>query len=149
MNLLLLSARFLISVPLLIAGIYLLVKKEFKTLVLASASVLFVNILSEITKALIPENRPFVGNSGNPGIWLPFGNGSFFSGHTGTLFALGALFWFKNKTISLMCFIFGIIVGVLRVIIKVHYPVDIVGGAVIGVLVGFLGVRFLKKFKCS
>jgi len=134
-------ARFLIIIPLFGIGVYLLVKKDNRVMTKVALSILVVNILSEISKVVIPVKRPFVGVADNPGIWIPFGYGSFFSGHTATLFALGVILYRKHKKLAWLCFGFGGLVGVLRVIIKVHYPIDILGGAVVGVLVGLLAIR--------
>lgn len=135
-------ARFLIVIPLIIFGIYLILKKDKITFLKMGLGVIVINVLSEVFKFLIPLQRPFVGQTANPGIWVPFGYGSFFSAHTGTLFVLGTLFWKKNKKIALTLFIFGLIIGALRVIIKVHYPVDIIGGVLIGILVGLIVTKF-------
>ncbi|MBU1016606.1 MAG: phosphatase PAP2 family protein [Patescibacteria group bacterium] len=140
-ELIILLARFLIIIPIFLAGWCLFIKREWKTVVGAVISILVVNVLSEITKAIIPTARPFVGVADNPGIWVPFSYGSFFSGHTATLFALGVILYRKHKKLALLCFGFGGLVGVLRVIIKVHYPIDIIGGAVVGVLVGLFAIR--------
>jgi len=135
------SARFLIIIPLLATAVCFIAKREHQLAVKSLLAILIANIISEISKAVIPVNRPFVGVSPNPGIWIPFGFGSFFSGHIATLFALGILLYKKHQKLALMCFCFGALIGALRVLIKVHYPIDIVGGAAVGVLAGLIAIR--------
>ena len=131
-------ARFLILVPLAVVAFYLLDKRDIKIFVRVILSIVVINLLSEVTKFIIPIQRPYVGMDYNPGIWTPISGGSFFSSHTGTLFAVGTIIWSRNKSLSFMCFAFGVVVGMLRVIIKVHYPIDIIAGAVFGIVVGFI-----------
>lgn len=131
-------------VPFLMSALFVFKKKSLELFFQLAFSVCSVEILSEVTKYIIPIKRPFVAMGfGNPGIWLPFSENSFFSGHTGVLFTMGTIFWNKNRFLSFACFGFGIIVGALRVVIKAHYPIDIIGGAVFGVLIGVLVNRFI------
>ena len=132
-------ARFLIYVPLFAAFLLALKKKSFRLFFQIASSALIVEIMSEVTKFIIPIKRPFEElGLPNPGVWIPLSENSFFSSHTGVAFAIGAVLWPRNKVLSLLCFGFGGVAGVLRVIIKVHYPLDIAGGAVIGTLIGFM-----------
>ncbi len=131
-------ARFLILVPLAVVAFFILGARDIKLFVRVILSVVVINLLSEVTKFVIPMQRPYIGMDYNPGIWAPLSGGSFFSSHTGTLFAVGAILWGRNKPLSFMSFAFGVVVGMLRVIIKVHYPIDIIAGAVFGIVVGFI-----------
>ena len=42
-----------------------------------------------------------------------------------------------HKTIGMFALIGGCIVGTARIAAGVHYPTDIIGGAVIGTMIGF------------
>ncbi|MCX6786300.1 MAG: phosphatase PAP2 family protein [Candidatus Kaiserbacteria bacterium] len=61
---------------------------------------------------------------------------SFPSGHTITMFALAVATYFFNKKFSYFLFAAGLIVGVARIAGGVHYPSDVVGGIVLGVITG-------------
>ena len=65
------------------------------------------------------------------------------SGHTCAAFAAStAVFWTGKKRVSWTAFIFGILMGISRIYLVVHYPTDVVGGIIIGFLAGSLGALF-------
>jgi undecaprenyl-diphosphatase len=75
---------------------------------------------------------------------------SFPSNHSANLFTAATLFaTYYGKKISLACFVLAATVGFSRVYVGVHYPFDVVGGAMFGVAWGtvfmsfwhFLGIR--------
>ncbi len=61
---------------------------------------------------------------------------AFPSGHTTFFFALATVLYFHHKRLAYVTYVIGLAVGIARVYIGVHYPIDIVGGIVLGVLVG-------------
>jgi undecaprenyl-diphosphatase len=61
---------------------------------------------------------------------------SFPSGHTIFFFALATATYFFNKKLSYFLFGSGLIIGLARVAAGVHYPADIAGGIVFGILTG-------------
>ncbi len=63
---------------------------------------------------------------------------SFPSGHTIFLFALATGIYFVNRPLAYFFYAAGLAVGSARVAAGVHYPSDILGGMVLGVLTGFL-----------
>lgn len=73
---------------------------------------------------------------------------SFPSGHSATIFLLCWLLW-KNKVlprIGVGWVLIGAIIAVSRVAVGAHFPVDIAGGAWLGVLAGWLGNKITGKF---
>ena len=71
---------------------------------------------------------------------------SFPSGHTIFLFALGASTHFFNKKLAYFLYISGLVVGLARVSGGVHYPSDILGGAVIGTALGFIVYKIWNRY---
>jgi undecaprenyl-diphosphatase len=63
---------------------------------------------------------------------------SFPSGHTIFLFALATATYFFNKKLSFFLCISGAVIGLARVAGGVHYPSDILGGAMLGALTGVI-----------
>jgi undecaprenyl-diphosphatase len=85
-------------------------------------------------KEMFPTLRPFLINGGNIGtVTVPF-DGAFPSQHTAIAFALGSTIYIHNKKIGWIYFLGAISIGIARVIANVHYPLDIIGGALIGAL---------------
>lgn len=77
------------------------------------------------------------------------GNASFPSGHATSAFALAtslALF-VENKKISLLYLLAAILVGYSRIYLAQHFPVDVMGGATIGVLTAPLVFFFFDRYQ--
>jgi undecaprenyl-diphosphatase len=62
---------------------------------------------------------------------------AFPSGHTALFFALGGIFIHFSLPLGLLIFICAFLVGMSRLISGLHWPIDILGGAIIGTLIGF------------
>ncbi|MDQ5957328.1 MAG: hypothetical protein QG614_303 [Patescibacteria group bacterium] len=75
---------------------------------------------------------------------------SFPSGHTTFFFTLGTVMYFYHKKTAIIIFILGAMVGCARVLMGVHFPVDIFGGATLGIIVGLaiqiIKAKFLTKY---
>src|SRR6266481_451482 len=63
---------------------------------------------------------------------------SFPSGHASAMFALAAAFYFYDKRLGFWLYIAAIVTGIFRVVTGLHYPSDILGGAILGISVAFL-----------
>lgn len=74
--------------------------------------------------------------------WLDWTFQSFPSGHATTAFALAAVIGFISPRWFYPGLVFAVAIGVSRVALGVHYPSDVVGGAILGVLGAYL-VRLL------
>lgn len=70
---------------------------------------------------------------------------SFPSGHTTTAFALAAAITYLWPKFSIPAWIFAIAVGISRIAITAHYPSDVLGGALTGVLSVALILYYWKK----
>ena len=72
------------------------------------------------------------------------GNTSFPSGHTISVFALAAILAFnaKNKWLGFFLFLAAAIVAYSRIYLGVHFPEDVLGGSVIGVITSLFVYRY-------
>ena len=112
------------------------IKKE--TVIHALLASLTAWLLAEFIKSLIPTVRPFLLN-GNPIKTLTFpSDGAFPSAHAATAFALAVTVWFHDRKVGWIYLALALIIGIARVVANVHYPQDILGGAVLGILIAFL-----------
>lgn len=107
-------------------------------------------ITNFVFKDLIARPRPFIANETYKLWWEAAGSAledgfSFPSGHaTATMAAMTAVFLCCNKKYSWLGFIFVVLMGMARNYLMVHYPSDILGGVVAG-LVGAVISYYITK----
>lgn len=78
----------------------------------------------------------------NPAIQLliPHPEGySFPSGHTGASFAAASALAFGGSRWGLPAFVLAALIGFSRLYLYVHYPTDVMAGALLGIMLGWLG----------
>lgn len=75
------------------------------------------------------------------------GKYGFVSSHAANTFAVAVFLsnLFKNKNFSIFIFSWAVVVSYSRIYLGVHYPFDVMGGAVLGSLIGW-GVFLLHQF---
>jgi len=71
-------------------------------------------------------------------------SGSFPSGHAATSFAGAAILSFAFPRLAPIMLVLAAAVAFSRIYVGVHYPLDIVGGAVLGVAVA-VGLKFVVR----
>ena len=77
------------------------------------------------------------------------GKFSFFSAHASNSFALATFFSFifKNfKLLKVLIVFFASLIAYSRIYIGVHYPFDILVGAIVGAFISFTYIYFLNKY---
>lgn len=72
---------------------------------------------------------------------------SFPSGHAAFFFALAMAVYFYNKKWGAWFFAAAILIVLARIAAGIHYPSDILAGAVIGILTAWTVFYFVKKIK--
>ena len=74
---------------------------------------------------------------------------SFPSGHTAIAFAASVpVFILSSKRLGVVMLIFSVLMGLSRIYVCVHYPTDVIGGAVIGILCGLVtGLVIYPRFE--
>ena len=142
------AASFLIWVMVLVVFIFLFEsrKKKIQEVLTILISPVIAVAGSWLVKAFIPyAQRPFKVN-GFPPLTLTIpANTSFPSDHTAVAFALAVAVFLYNKRLGLILLIAALLVGVARVFSNVHYPIDIIGGALLGSFVTLAVDTFLRR----
>lgn len=121
-------------------------KQEIKNLILVVVSI-FVSraVITEAIRYIYPYQRPFVSNDVYA-LLTPSVTYSFPSGHAAFFFALAAAVYFFHKKWSAVFFAGAILISLARVVAGVHWPADILAGAVVGILSAWAVGKGVEKY---
>lgn len=86
--------------------------------------------------------RPFIENNVN--LLLEHNAPAFPSGHAAFFFAISTIVYYYNKRIGVLFFLSSILIVIARVFSGIHWPTDILAGAVVGIFSGWLIHKILK-----
>jgi undecaprenyl-diphosphatase len=111
------------------------------------AAILSRFVITNIIRWLLPRPRPFVGNHVNLLFNYNPAESSFPSGHAAFYFAIATIVYFYNKKAGISFFIASFLISIARVFSGVHWPLDIIAGAIIGIFSGWLVNKIFKKFQ--
>ncbi len=101
----------------------------------ATVSLILVSVLTAVMKSAIARPRPFMVVS--DAITFQLNSGwSFPSGHMSRVFGLLPSTKGMKRKIRLLGYSLAILVGFSRIYIGLHYPLDLVGGAALGLAAG-------------
>jgi undecaprenyl-diphosphatase len=126
----------------------LLYKQTRKVGILALISLLCVYLIDNvILKNLFERIRPYEIISGIQLLIEKQSSFSFPSGHTGSAFAAAIVFLkLLPKRYGISAIIVAVLIGFSRLYLGVHFPIDVIFGALIGIIIGNLvckGYRIL------
>lgn len=101
--------------------------------------------VAEIIRYFYGRPRPF-----QTGDFLPLipheGGGAFPSGHAVFLFALATSVFIYNRRWGMVFFVGAFLVGAGRVLAGLHWPSDILGGAVVGILTSIFVNYLFRRY---
>lgn len=101
------------------------------------ASVVGAYAVSYILKIIVHAPRPFVTLVQVQPLVAETPYTSFPSGHATLFFALATAIYLYNKRAGYVFFFFALVIAISRMVVGVHYPIDILAGAVIGMVVAW------------
>jgi undecaprenyl-diphosphatase len=103
--------------------------------------ILFAAIITSIVaitlKELIDLPRPYMTN-GKDALAGYVSYGSFPSLHTALAFSLSTTVILHQKRLGILLFLVAAVIGMGRIAANVHYPLDVVSGAILGTLVSLM-----------
>ena len=99
------------------------------------AADLVADAISLILRQVIDRPRPFLVHPLPRPLVHPPSTGSFPSGHSATAFACATVIAWAEPRLAAPVFVLAALVAWSRVYVGVHYPLDVIGGAALGVLV--------------
>lgn len=131
----------------LLAFIFLFFLKTRKAGVLVLFSMLTSLVINNMfLKHLVGRIRPYEAVEGLQRLIGPQGDFSFPSGHTGSSFAAAVVILIMcPKKIGVPAMILAVLIGFSRLYLGVHYPSDVIAGAVTGTLIALFVCKAGKK----
>ena len=118
------------------------VYRRWGTVALTVIAVAVADWSAAALKAVVDRQRPSLRYAEPEPLVKTAHDASFPSGHAATSFAAATILTFAFPRLGPLLFVLASAVAFSRVYVGVHYPLDILAGAVLGVLVG-LAVRAL------
>ena len=101
--------------------------------------------ISELIKLIWVSPRPFVQNQVNL-LLTHRPDGSFPSSHASFFFAISTVVFFYNKKAGIVFYIASFLIGFSRVFVGIHWPSDILAGALVGIISGWLVNKIFHSF---
>jgi len=127
-------------------SLFFLIKKRFKSFSSFWLLLVFSEILHTLLKTFSPWDRPFINEGTIPPQWIgSYSQGSFPSGHAFRSVIVMFFLWRENRKLFWIGLPAVLLVSVGRVVFKLHYPIDILGGFAIGVVTVFLFSKLTGK----
>ena len=91
---------------------------------------------------------PLVYPEPKPLVHVPH-SGAFPSGHAATAFACATVLAYWDRRLAVPAYVLAAAIAWSRVYVGVHWPLDVLGGAVLGVLVATALLRLLRALRRS
>lgn len=131
--------------------VLLFLGKRFRRTAAALAVTLVVQgaIVDGAMKHVARRERPYKAVEEARQMGVPWGGYSFPSGHASSCFAAATVLSSAFPAAAPLLFLFAVTVAYSRVYLGMHYPSDVLTGAVIGILIALAVLRLFRKRKVA
>ena len=133
----------------IVIAVLLLSFKKYRSIgFLILAALLLCFLLGDVLlKPLIARARPFTVHPAMALLIPPPTDFSFPSGHTDSSFAASTVILLQKKSWGIVAILLAMLISFSRLYLYVHYPSDILGGALLGIAAAFAVTWLFKKYK--
>lgn len=129
-----------------VISLFFLFKKARKPLLFLWISLAVAQIIETVLKHLSPWDRPFIALGSTPPDWFTsYSQGSFPSGHAMKGIIILYFLFLYNKKIFFFALPGIIIMDYTRIYFGLHYPIDIIGGSIIGLAIIYMLNHYSNK----
>ncbi len=132
----------------IVAILLILFKRTRKTGLMVGVALILGLIVGNVTlKPLVARIRPYDVNEAMKALLLvePLKDFSFPSGHTLASFEAASVLMIRDRKIGIPALVLTVLIAFSRLYLYVHYPTDVLAGAILGTILGVLGVLIINK----
>lgn len=149
-----LAGYLYILLPAALFYLYIIDKKNFrKNSLILIAAVLLGGLLVQILKQIVDRPRPLkemeplllVGKVKIHNLFYAYREGSFPSGHTQAAFGTATALICIYRKHALYLILIAFLMGLSRIYVGVHFPLDIVCGAILGIITSLVVFNLAAK----
>lgn len=130
----------------IVCAVLLLLRRDTRKTGLAMAAALLLELLvcNLLLKPLVDRVRPFEINTAVQLLITAPTDGSFPSGHTGASFASVLVLFRSRSRLRWPALVLAVLIAFSRLYLYVHFPTDVLAGAIIGSLLGLAGWQLVN-----
>lgn len=131
----------------IVLTLFFLCTKKYRSMGILMAVSLILDMIftNMFLKPMIARQRPCWVNDTVELISRVPKDYSFPSGHTAASFAAATAMYIRNKKIGTAALVLGSLIGFSRLYLYVHFPTDVLGGALLGAGCAWLAAYLIKK----
>lgn len=131
-------------VCILLVLIFLIFLKKWRVILQSLLAVFLAKfVIVDLIKFFWERPRPYIENNVNQ--ILEYTGASFPSGHAAISFALSFVVYKYNKKAGILFFVASFLISVSRVFVGIHWPSDILVGALVGIFSGWLILKLFRR----
>lgn len=121
------------------------IRKQY-TVLYTTLSVMIALLVNVFIHLVYDHPRPFVTYDVNQ--LIPHAeNSSFVSDHSVLVFSIAFVFMLRGEKLKYIALIWAVLVGISRLYVGVHFPLDVIGAAVITIITSSLLLRNKRIFE--
>lgn len=146
-NFFIFMAEYMVFVLAFIALIFWFTRREENRMMIISATISFIlaEMMGKIAGTLHSNNQPFAELSNVNKLIEKAVDNSFPSDHTILFFAFCMTFFMYQKRWRYVWIMLALVVGISRIWVGVHYPADVIVGAIISIFSTFIASFIVSR----